>query len=224
MYRINGDKGKELSLTNYLNTVGSNVNDLITKKKVNERKVQLAISIIFLNYITNDTAEKSVLRDNIVIRPTDDSNEVTTELYNSLLHRYQETLENKMEDSSFVFDYINFLNIKFHEVDLIRGASYIKEDKWISNKKATIDPKNDKGEDNYCFMYAVTVALNHNEIGAPPERINKILPYIQKYNWNRINFPSQRKDSERLEKDNTDIALSILSVPHNKKTIKLRYK
>ena len=224
MYRINGDKGKELSLINYLNTVRSNVNDLITKKKVNERKVQLAISIIFLNYITNDTAEKSVLRDNIVIRPTDDSNEVTTELYNSLLHRYQETLENKMEDSSFVFDYINFLNIKFNEVDLIRGASYIKEDKWISNKKATIDPKNDKGEDNYCFMYAVTVALNHNEIGAPPERINKILPYIQKYNWNRINFPSQRKDSERLEKDNTDIALSILSVPHNKKTIKLRYK
>ena len=129
-----------------------------------------------------------------------------------------------MEGSSFAFDYINFLNIKLNQVDLIRGASYIKEDKWISNKKATIDPKNDKGEDNYCFMYAVTVALNHNEIGAPPERINKILPYIQKYNWNRINFPSQRKDSERLEKDNTDIALSILSVPHNKKTIKLQYK
>ena len=40
-------KIKKLSLTDYLNTVGSNVNDLITKKKVNERKVQLAISIIF---------------------------------------------------------------------------------------------------------------------------------------------------------------------------------
>ena len=189
-------KIKELSLIDYINTVRSNVNDLITKKKVNERKVQLAISIIFLNYITNDTAEIYVLRDNIVIRPTDDSNEVTTKLYNSLLHRHQETLENKMEGSSFVFDYINFLNIKFNEVDLIRGASYIKEDKWISNKKATVDPKNDKGEDNYCFMYAVTVALDHNEIGAHPERINKILPYIQKYNWNRINFPSKIKDWE----------------------------
>ena len=53
MYRINGDKDKDLSLIDYLNTVRSNVNDLITKKKVNERKVQLAISIIFLNYITN---------------------------------------------------------------------------------------------------------------------------------------------------------------------------
>ena len=180
LYRINGDKDKELPLIDYLNTVRPNVVDLITKKKVNEGKVQLAISIIFLNYITNDTAEKYVNSDNVIIRPTDDSNEITTKLCNSLLHRYQETLENKMEGSSFVFDYVNFLNIKFNQVDLIRGVSYIKEDKWISNKKAIINPKNDKVQDIYCFMYAVTVALNDNEIGDHPERINKILPFIPK--------------------------------------------
>ena len=224
MYRINGDKDKELSLIDYLYTVRPNVVNLMTKKKVNERKVQLAISIIFLNYITNDTAEKYVNSDNVIIRPTDDSNEITTKLCNSLLHRYQETLENKMEGSSFAFDYINFLNIKLNQVDLIRGASYIKEDKWISNKKATINPKNNKGEDNYCFMYAVTVAPNHNEIDDNPERINKIIPYITKYNWNRINFPLQRKEWERFEQDNIDIALNILSVPPNEKTLELQHK
>ena len=83
MYRINGDKDKELSLIDYLYTVRPNVVNLMTKKKVNERKVQLAISIIFLNYITNDTAEKYVHSDNVIIRPTDDSNEITTKLYNS---------------------------------------------------------------------------------------------------------------------------------------------
>ena len=129
-----------------------------------------------------------------------------------------------MEGSSFAFDYINFLNIKLNQVDLIRGASYIKEDKWISNKKATINPKNNKGEDNYCFMYAVTVAPNHNEIDDHPERINKIIPYITKYNWNRINFPLQRKNWERFEQDNIDIALNILSVPPNEKTIELQHK
>ena len=70
-YRINGDRDKELSLNEYLNTVRTNVNDLITKKKMNETKVQLAISIIFLNYITNDTAEKDVLSDNVIIIPTE---------------------------------------------------------------------------------------------------------------------------------------------------------
>ena len=129
-----------------------------------------------------------------------------------------------MEGSSFVYDYVNFLDIKFNKVDLIRGGTYIKEDKWITNKKATINPKNNKGEDVYCFMYAVTVALNHNERGSHPERINKIIPYISKYNWNRINFPSQRKDWELFERDNEDIALNILSIPHNKKTIELQYK
>ena len=73
----------EISLIDYLNTVRPNVVDLITKKKVNERKVQLVISIIFLNYITNDTAEKYVHSANVIIRPTDDSNEITTKLYNS---------------------------------------------------------------------------------------------------------------------------------------------
>ena len=47
MYRANGDKDKELSLIDYLNTERPNVVDLITKKKVKERKVQLAISTIF---------------------------------------------------------------------------------------------------------------------------------------------------------------------------------
>ena len=87
-YRMDGDKKKELSLIDYLNMVKPNVNDSITKNKTNERKVQLVISIVFLNFITNEFAKKYVNGDNIVIRPTDDSNEIYTELYNSLLHRY----------------------------------------------------------------------------------------------------------------------------------------
>ena len=63
MYRINWDNDKELSLIDYLNTVRPNAVDLKTKKKVNERKVQLAISLIFLNYITHDTVEKYVHSD-----------------------------------------------------------------------------------------------------------------------------------------------------------------
>ena len=145
---------------------------------------------------------------------------ITADLYNSLLHRYQETLENKMEGSSFVFDYVNFLAIKFNHVDLIRGGAYFESPKLISNKKATINPKNDKGDDNDCFMYATTVALNHQEIGRHPERISKIKPCIRKYNYSFINFPS----SKTFERDNDDIALNVFSVPHGKKIIELQYK
>ena len=125
-YWINGDRNKEWSLIDYLNVVRSNFNELLTKKKVNERKAQLDVSIIFLNYVTDETAEKYVFSDNVIIRPTDYTNEITTELYNSLMNRNQETLENKMEGSSFVYDYVNFLDIKFNQVYLIRGGTCIK--------------------------------------------------------------------------------------------------
>ena len=129
-----------------------------------------------------------------------------------------------MEGSSFVFDYVNLLDIEFNQIDLIRGGAYIQTPIWLSNKKATINPKNDDEDDNNCFMYAITVALNHQEIGCHPERISKIKEYTSKYNWNRINFPSQRKDWETFERDNEYIALNILSVPFNKKTFELQYK
>ena len=72
-------------------------------------------------------------------------------------------------------------------------------------------------------MYAITVALNHQEIGCHPERISKIKNHTSKYNWKHINFPSQKKDWETFERDNEDIALNIFSVPFNKKTFNLQY-
>ena len=44
-----------------------------------------------------------------------------------------------MEGSNFAYAYINFLDIKFNTIDLIRGGTYITSPKWISNKKATIN-------------------------------------------------------------------------------------
>ena len=82
-------------------------------------------------------------------------------------------------------------------------------------KKATINPKNT--EDNKCFQYALTVTLNHREIGKDPQRISKIKPYIDKYNWKDIDFPAGIKDFEKFERNNTNIALNILYVPTNRK-------
>ena len=113
-YRINGDKNKELSLNAYLDTVRQNVVELITKNNIGERKVQLVLPVLFINYLNNEKAEKYTYSDNVVIRTTDDSNIITTSLHNSLIKKYQETLENKMEGSSFVFDYVNLLDIEFN--------------------------------------------------------------------------------------------------------------
>ena len=52
------------------------------------------------------------------------------------------------------------------------------------------------------FQYAVTVALNHEEIQKDPQRILKIKPFINKYNWEGINFSSKKDERKKLEKNN----------------------
>ena len=42
-------------------------------------------------------------------------------------------------------------------------------------------------------QYAVTVALNHEEIKEDPQGITKIKPFINKCNWEEIKFPSEKK-------------------------------
>ena len=54
---------------------------------------------------------------------------------------------------------------------LSRGRSYIDSPKWLKNKKAIINPKDN---DDKCFQYTLTVALNHEQIKNNPERISKI--------------------------------------------------
>ena len=70
---------------------------------------------------------------------------------------------------------------------------------------------------------AVTLALNYDKIDRNPQRISKIKPFIEEYNWKDIDFPSTRKDWKKFELNNK-VALNILYVPHNTKKIEIAYK
>ena len=72
------------------------------------------------------------------------------------------------------------------------GGSYINSPAWRKSKKTTINPINKK--DNKYFQYVVIVALNLEEIKNDPQRITKIKYFINKYNWEGINFPSKKDD------------------------------
>ena len=71
---------------------------------------------------------------------------------------------------------------------------------------------------------SITVALNHQNIEIYPERISNIKSFIDQYNWEGIEFPAGIKDWKRFERNNKTIALNILFVPHNEKTINLGHK
>ena len=127
-----------------------------------------------------------------------------------------------MRGSEFVYDSVGLLYYNLNKVSLSRGGSYIDSSKWVKNKRATINPENKK--DDRCFQYAVTVALNHEQIKDHPERISKIKPFIDEYDWKEIDFPSTGKDWKRFESNNKSIALDILYVPYNTEKVRHAYK
>ena len=107
------------------------------------------------------------------------TNDIIEELFESLLQKYQEGLEESMKGIEFIFNSVNLLHYHLQKASLKRtGSSYIDSPEWFKNKKATINPKN---IDDNCFQYALTVALNYQNIKKDPQRISKMKPFINKY-------------------------------------------
>ena len=140
---------------------------------------------------------------------------------NLVYKKNQENLQEKMKGSDFKFDGINYLYYDLNKISISKAGSYIDSPEWLKNKKSIINPKNN---DNKCFQYAITLALNYDKINRNPQRISKIKPFIENYNWKDIDFPSSGKDWKKFEINNSDVALNILYVPYNTKKIEISYK
>ena len=121
---------------------------------------------------SEETHTMNTKDDNVEIMMGNEADEIIEELFESLLQRYQEGLEKSVTGNV----------IKLHKISLNRSGSYIDY------------PINPKNNDDKRFQYALTVALNYQNIKNNAERTHKIKPCIDQYNWKEINFPS------RLEK------------------------
>ena len=59
------------------------------------------------------------------------------------------------------------------------------------------------------MQYPISIALNYEQINNNPEKISKIKPFINMYDWKDINFPSHKEDWNTFKKKNKLIALNI---------------
>ena len=115
-----------------------------------EWKVQLTIEVNFASLKPgSDVARIMYTRsDNVEIMFGDDNDDIIEQLFESLLQKYEENLQNKMKGSDFEFDGVNFLYYDFNKTSINRGGSYIDSPKLLKDKKSIINPKNN---DNKCF-------------------------------------------------------------------------
>ena len=149
-----------------------------------------------------------------------DVDDAVNDLLRTLRENYSDDLT-RMDGSEYHFERVVLLKYKLHKISLRRGGSYIDSPKWVKNKHGTTNSKN---EDDKCIIYATIASLNHDKIDNHPERISKLKPYINDYNWHCLEFPAQPSDWEKIEENNKSIALKILFVPNGTKDIRLAYK
>ena len=204
-YESKGDR--ILATHEYLTLIEKYIRELINHyKNKGEWKIQLTAAINFIS-LKPGSAETRVMYTrsfNEEIMKGSDTDEVIKSLFESFLEIYDLNLQEKMKGSDFAFDGVNSLYYDFNKTSINRGGSYIDSPQWLKNKKSTINPKNN---DDKCFQYAVTLALNLNRIDNHPERISKIKSFIDQYNWKDTDFLAMGKDWKKFESNN-EIALN----------------
>ena len=165
-------------------------------------KIQINKHVNFIS--SRDTGETRIYyvwSDNVSIMQGTDTYDIIGEIFKSFLHNYQQELK-IIKGSDFVFESVDLLDDKFHRVRLNRGGSYKKSPKWLGNKKATRNPKNDDGK---CLRWSIISALNYNDI--MKKEFENIFEKIKN---KAKDFSLHKRYWENFEQNNNSIALNVL--------------
>ena len=72
---------------------------------------------------SNETRIMYTRSDNVEIMFGDDNDDIIEQLFESILQKHEENLQNKMRRSEFEFDGFNFLYYDFNRTSINRGGS-----------------------------------------------------------------------------------------------------
>ena len=79
-----------------------------------------------------------------------DTENIIDTLFDTILNRIQEAMVTSNErGGGFTHESVVLLYYHFQRIDIRRGGSYIASPYWIVNKKATINPKNEKDNERF---------------------------------------------------------------------------
>ena len=143
-YESKGDKGKNLSIKEYLNIIKPYLSNVIddhnthglvryhsgNKTRVEETsskwKIQLTMAVNFISSKDSDETRTMHTKSNSVeIMMGSETDEIIEDLFQSFLQKYQEGLEESMRGSEFVYHSVDALYYNLNKVSLSRDRSYI---------------------------------------------------------------------------------------------------
>ena len=109
-------------------------------------------------------------------------------------------------NSRFVFNEFLYLDVIFHQLNLMRGSSYLPLPDWLARKKAIVNPHNDNKE---CFKWSV-IAVEEVRM-KDPQRVSNYRKLRDNYDWSGLELPVSIKDIGKFETRN-NISVNVLAV------------
>ena len=129
------------------------------------------------------------------------------EKYEEFMDRIRGEIENwSAQGSGWDIESIELAYINVAKYVPLRGGSYLPLPAKLANKKAIVNVKN---KDNECLKWALRAALYPPEDGVHPERPSKYNPQNDKINYAGIDFPTPLKQIDKLEKQNSNLAINV---------------
>ena len=104
-----------------------------------------------------------------------------------------------VKQSGLVITQINKLKFNYDRYNPTRRGKFVLLPKWVSNKKACINIKN---QDEKCFKYSVQCGICKVYEKEHPERGSHYKSLNDELNWDNVNFPSSDVDIDTFEENN----------------------
>ena len=128
------------------------------------------------------------------------------EIYDGFMQTIEERIQNfNQRGSNWRFERALSLDIHFTDFIPLRGSTFLSLPKKIRDKKAVINMKNN---DDQCFKWSVTRALNPVEKNS--ERVSKeLIDQSERLDWSGLKFPVKLDQIVIFEKNNPQISINV---------------
>ena len=117
----------KVTIKEYLNIIRQYSRHILNDHK-NQGELKISLTVI-INFISSKDSDEictiHAKSNNLEFMMGNGTNEIIKELFESLLQKYQEGLEERKRGSEFLFDSVDLLHYNLHKISLNRGGSYI---------------------------------------------------------------------------------------------------
>ena len=204
-YRVNGKP--KMDVDTFFNRIRKELIELI-KRELKTRTSARIQTTAWIRFVRNDEEgqERVELAFNSLMTSVYRGSE-PDQIVDGMITNMKFQIENPaLLNRRFVFNEFLYLDVNFHQLNLMRGSSYLPLPDWLARKKAIVNPHKD---DEECFKWLV---LAVEKVGMKdPQRVSNLRKFMDNYNWSGLEFPFSIKDIGKFETKN-NISVNILAV------------